>query len=159
MDVRDDLRSGREPFVRIVTARSELPEGGVLRVRAIFEPVPLYRAMAQHGLEHWTEELGEDDWRVWFFDPSIDTEGAGVDTDTTRGEPMQLDVRPIPPGDEHSTIFQVFGGLETGESFVLIDDHDPLPLLCRFEAEHPDRFGWEYLKQGPEVWRVHVRRH
>lgn len=53
--------SGREPFARIMAARSDLPDGGVLRVRAIFEPVPLYGVMAEHGLEHWTEELAEAD--------------------------------------------------------------------------------------------------
>jgi len=158
VDVRDDLRSGREPFARIMAARSELPDGGVLRVRAIFEPVPLYGVMAQHGLEHWTEELAEDDWRVWFFHPSNSTEGAKMDSDTTRDAPIELDVRPIPPRDKHSTIFQVFGGLEPGESFVLINDHDPLPLRYQFEAEHTDRFGWEYVEQGPEVWRVQISR-
>lgn len=44
-----------------------LPDGGVLRVRAIFEPRPLYSVMASRGFEHWTEELGEEDWRVWFW--------------------------------------------------------------------------------------------
>lgn len=131
----------------------------MLRVRAIFEPVPLYGVMVQNGLEHWTEEVAEDDWRVWFFDPSINHNGgAGMDTDTTRDDPIRLDVRPIPPRDKHSTIFQVFGGLEPGESFVLINDHDPLPLRYQFEAEHTDRCGWEYLEQGPEVWRVQISR-
>jgi len=68
-DVREDLRAGREPFRRIMAARRSLPAGGVLRVRAIFEPVPLYRVMANQGLGHWTERLGPEDWRVWFFEP------------------------------------------------------------------------------------------
>ncbi|HKJ93154.1 MAG TPA: DUF1858 domain-containing protein, partial [Longimicrobiales bacterium] len=41
VDVRDDLRNGREPFSRIVAARRQLPPDGALRVRAIFEPFPL----------------------------------------------------------------------------------------------------------------------
>src|SRR5690606_39934675 len=57
----------REPFTRIMAAREALPAGGVLRVRAIFEPVPLYRVMQRHGFAHWTEELAADDWRVWFW--------------------------------------------------------------------------------------------
>lgn len=76
----------------------------------------------------------------------------------TENEPIQLDVRPIPPRDKHSTIFQVFGGLEPEESFVLINDHDPLPLRYQFEAEHTDQFRWEYLDEGPEVWRVLISR-
>lgn len=67
-----------------------------------------------------------------------------------------LDVRPIPPREKHSTIFQTFDALGTGESFVLINDHDPRPLRYQFDAEHAGRFGWQYLEQGPEVWRVQI---
>ncbi len=67
-----------------------------------------------------------------------------------------LDVRPIPPRDKHSTIFSTFDALATGESFVLINDHDPRPLRYQFDAEHPGSFGWQYLEQGPEVWRVEI---
>jgi hypothetical protein len=66
LDVRDDLRSGREPFGRIMAARKALPADGVLRLRATFEPVPLYAVMGKQGFAHWTERLADDDWRVWF---------------------------------------------------------------------------------------------
>ena len=45
LDVREDLRAGREPFSSIMAAREALPAGCVLRVRAIFEPVPLYLSL------------------------------------------------------------------------------------------------------------------
>lgn len=67
LDVRDDLRAGREPFGRIMEARATLPPDGVLRLRAIFEPYPLYRVFEGQGLDHWTERLADDDWRVWFY--------------------------------------------------------------------------------------------
>jgi hypothetical protein len=35
-------------------------------VRAIFEPVPLYMVLGNHGFTHWTERFADDDWRVWF---------------------------------------------------------------------------------------------
>src|SRR5690606_6646926 len=66
LDVREDLRNGREPFSRIMAAKAALPEGGVLRLRATFEPVPLYAVLGKQGFDHWTEQLAEDDWRVWF---------------------------------------------------------------------------------------------
>ena len=81
-------------------------------------------------------------------------------TDTT----PELDVRPIPPRDKHSTIFSVFGALEPGQAFVLVNDHDPLPLRYQFQFEHEGRFGWEYLEQGPDhpsggaLWRVRISR-
>lgn len=67
LDVREQLRQGGEPFERIMAAASGLPDDRVLRVRAIFEPRPLYSVMASRGFESWTEKLGEEDWRVWFW--------------------------------------------------------------------------------------------
>lgn len=69
LDVREQLREGGEPFGRIMAAAAGLPEDGVLRLRALFEPVPLYSVLASRGFEHWTERLGPEDWRVWFYRP------------------------------------------------------------------------------------------
>lgn len=69
VDVRETLRAGGEPLERIMAAAATLPEDGVLRVRAIFEPEPLYAVLGSRGFERWTERLGEEDWRVWFWRP------------------------------------------------------------------------------------------
>lgn len=67
LDVRDELRGGGEPFERIMATAGALNEGEVLRLRAIFEPRPLYAVMASRGFEWWTQRLDADDWRVWFW--------------------------------------------------------------------------------------------
>jgi uncharacterized protein (DUF2249 family) len=72
------------------------------------------------------------------------------------GDPIQLDVRVIPPREKHPTIFATFDALESGQSFVLVNDHDPFPLRYQFQAERGGTFGWEYLEQGPRVWRVQI---
>lgn len=69
---------------------------------------------------------------------------------------QELDVRPIPPRDKHPTIFRTFDALEPGASFVLVNDHNPKPLFYEFQAERPEAFAWEYLEEGPEVWRVEI---
>ncbi|MCG3139306.1 MAG: hypothetical protein HDKAJFGB_00169 [Anaerolineae bacterium] len=69
-----------------------------------------------------------------------------------------IDVRPIPPPQKHSTIFQTFDALAPGQSFILINDHDPKPLYYQFASEMPGKFTWEYLEQGPQVWRVQIGR-
>lgn len=69
-----------------------------------------------------------------------------------------LDIRPLPPVKRHPLIFQHFEDLAPGESFILINDHDPKPLYYQFEAERKGQFTWEYLEQGPEVWRVRLGR-
>lgn len=68
----------------------------------------------------------------------------------------QLDVRVIPPREKHPAIFQTFNALAAGEAFTLVNDHDPFPLRYQFQAERPDEFTWDYLEQGPVVWRVRI---
>jgi uncharacterized protein (DUF2249 family)/hemerythrin-like domain-containing protein len=69
-----------------------------------------------------------------------------------------LDVRNVVPRERHTMIFDTFSGLKPGEAFVLINDHDPRPLYYQFQAEHTGQFSWDYLEQGPEVWRVRIGR-
>ena len=67
-----------------------------------------------------------------------------------------LDVRTIAPRERHPLIFTTFDALESGEAFLLVNDHDPKPLYYQFSAERQGQFSWEYLEQGPETWRVRV---
>ncbi len=69
-----------------------------------------------------------------------------------------VDVRTIVPRERHPLIFRTFDGLQPGEAFELVNDHDPRPLRYQFEAERPGSFEWTYVEQGPEVWRVTVAR-
>ena len=74
-------------------------------------------------------------------------------TDTTR-----IDVRTIPPRERHPLLFRTFDDLAAGESFELVNDHDPKPLYYQFTAERPGQLDWEYLEEGPDVWRVRIGR-
>ncbi|HET7026759.1 MAG TPA: DUF2249 domain-containing protein [Candidatus Limnocylindrales bacterium] len=69
-----------------------------------------------------------------------------------------LDVREEPPIRRHALIFETFKALEPGAGFELRNDHDPKPLYYQFAAEEAGRFTWDYLEQGPEVWRVRIGR-
>lgn len=73
-------------------------------------------------------------------------------------EDRLLDVRNVAPRERHGLIFDSFAGLKPGEALVLINDHDPRPLFYQFQAEHTGQFSWDYLEQGPEVWRVRIGR-
>ena len=70
----------------------------------------------------------------------------------------QLDVRNEIPARRHELIFETYGALELGNGFILVNDHDPKPLYYQFEAEHKGEFSWDYLEQGPDVWRVRIGR-
>jgi len=67
-----------------------------------------------------------------------------------------LDVRNEIPRRRHELIFENYHGLNPGDGFILVNDHDPKPLYYQFEAEHTGQFEWEYLEEGPEVWRVRI---
>lgn len=67
-----------------------------------------------------------------------------------------IDVRALPPMQRHSTIFNTWNQLSDNQAFELVNDHDPKPLYYQFAAEHQGQFTWEYLEQGPTVWRVHI---
>ena len=74
------------------------------------------------------------------------------------GSDAVLDVREEIPRRRHELIFETFGDLASGSSFVLVNDHDPKPLYYQLAAEHPNEFEWDYLEEGPEVWRVRIGR-
>jgi uncharacterized protein (DUF2249 family) len=67
-----------------------------------------------------------------------------------------VDARIYEPKDKHPMIFQTFESLASGEKMELINDHDPRPLHYQFIMELPETFEWEYLEEGPEVWRVAI---
>lgn len=69
-----------------------------------------------------------------------------------------LDVRPLPPALRHEKIFAMVALLAPGDSFVLANDHDPKPLRYQLDAEQPGQISWQYLDQGPTLWRVQIGR-
>ncbi|EQD50573.1 hypothetical protein B1A_13399 [mine drainage metagenome] len=81
-----------------------------------------------------------------------------LDEEAPVAQPETLDVRQLIPRDRHRLIFETYGKLKPGESFVLVNDHDPKPLYYQFEAEHTGEFSWNYLEQGPVTWQVQIGR-
>lgn len=71
---------------------------------------------------------------------------------------MTLDVRPLRKWKRHCIFFSTFAALKRGETFVLINDHNPLRLRTNLRDAVDDDFSWEYLQEGPEEWRILVGR-
>lgn len=69
-----------------------------------------------------------------------------------------LDVRPISCQQKHALILHRWAVLAPGEHFVLVNDHDPVPLYYQFAAQFPDSFEWEYLVAGPDEFHVKITR-
>lgn len=66
VDVREDIRNGREPFSKIMNSAAGLQAGEKLRLLAPFEPVPLVQVLAKHGFQHTASTNGAGDWEVIF---------------------------------------------------------------------------------------------
>lgn len=69
-----------------------------------------------------------------------------------------LDLRSIPRGQRHPLVFERVARLAMGESFTLLNDHDPVPLRRQLESQFVAEISWEYLERGPEVFRVCITR-
>ncbi|GAA4227243.1 hypothetical protein GCM10022254_14470 [Actinomadura meridiana] len=72
--------------------------------------------------------------------------------------PGIVDVREIPRGQRHPRIFARFSRLAPGESFALVNNHDPKHLRREFELAHPGAYTWDYEQSGPDLWRIRIGR-
>src|SRR5262245_20295326 len=110
LDVREDLRQGREPFSRIMAAVAQL-RGDALRLIAPFEPVPLYRVLDGLGFDHSTHQAGPGEWHVLFqrrgaatsSPPAVaesgdaDGGGCGCSCGCSRPDVLEVDARGLEP--------------------------------------------------------------
>lgn len=161
LDVREDLRSGREPFSHIMAAVGELGAGDVLHLRAIFEPVPLFKVLGKRGFAHESQAHAPDDWSVWFWQPAGDTNvpaesiaTAPTDTPSDDERTTYLDVRGLNPPEPMLRTLAAIESLPPGRVLVQINDRIPqflLPVLTE------RGFAWEIDESRPD--RVLVRIH
>lgn len=70
--------------------------------------------------------------------------------------PAIFDVREISCRVKHGQIFQRWLDLPVGDHFILVNDHDPVPLYYQFAAQFPGAFTWEYVLRGPDEFQVRI---
>jgi regulator of cell morphogenesis and NO signaling len=74
---------------------------------------------------------------------------------------MTIDTLFVPglqPALKHPTVFKKFDELQVGDSFLIVNDHDPIPLYYQMKAERGEVFEWNKIENGPETWRVEIKR-
>jgi uncharacterized protein (DUF2249 family) len=164
LDVREDIRGGREPFARIMAAVDALGPDGVLVLRAPFEPVPLYRVLDRRGFAHWTEEHAADDWVVWFYrEPATTGSPGGVPScaeaaGSTERAPaaadrtIQLDVRGLEPPLPMLRVLEAIETLAPGQRLEVLHDRRPLFLYPQLEER-----GCRHATDEPEAGLVRIR--
>ncbi len=136
LDVREDLRGGREPFSRIMQAVGALADDQVLLLRTIFEPAPLFGVLAKRGFASETVAHAPDDWSSWFWrpeahppapqatsEPAVASSGLVAPDDTT----IVLDVRGLEPPEP---LMRTLAALETlPPGYVLQQINTRVPQL------------------------------
>lgn len=79
-----------------------------------------------------------------------------IQSNTLIGPDRVMDVRPIPCSVKHGLIIRTWLDLPVGDHFILLNDHDPVPLYYQFAAQWPGAFTWEYRVKGPDEFRVQI---
>lgn len=161
LDVRDELRAGREPFSLIMDAVRAVPPGGALALRAIFEPVPLYEVLGRRGFQHWTERHSDDDWTVWFYpapaDEAVEADAGeeGLANVDVGGDVVVLDVRGLEPPEPMMKTLAALEALPAGAVLVQLNARPPQFLLPILEERG---FTYEIRQQEPDLVRIFIRR-
>jgi uncharacterized protein (DUF2249 family) len=75
---------------------------------------------------------------------------------TEEADVAEIDFRNLSSAQRHTKASQIVGDLRAGESFILVNDHDPMPLYSQIQVSHPGEFSWTYLEQGPSIWKVEI---
>ncbi len=147
LDVREQVRSGEEPYHRIMRAVASLREDQVLCLCNIFEPVPLYDLLAQRGFGHTTERRGPQEWWVTIYraaaqvgseNPSVPPEAQVAEA----GEPLRVDARGLEPPQPMARILEALPRIARGGELLALTDRRPLLLYQKLEAR-----GYQYATE------------
>ena len=148
------MRAWREPFSRIMAAVATLGADEVLRLRTIFEPVPLFEVLAKRDFSHESERHSADDWCIWFWHgergpapheselrdvarhdasvrASVNTESplSASDDDALEKPTAWLDVRGLEPPEPLVRTLAALEQLPQGHQLVHINARVPQLLL------------------------------
>ncbi|UPV77215.1 DUF2249 domain-containing protein (plasmid) [Halorussus limi] len=157
-DVREIPKQERHPTIH--HRYGNLEDGNAMEITAPHEPRPLHREFRQRYGQSFSWEVRDKEpgrCRVRITkggQSSTDDEAPSQSTDESMDVTEELDVRDLPPAQRHQQIFEAYEQLQSGEAFVLVNDHDPKPLYHQFEAETGSEFRWEYRQQEPGEFRV-----
>jgi uncharacterized protein (DUF2249 family) len=167
LDVREDIRNGREPFGKIMQTVAALKDDEQLRLIAPFEPAPLYAVLAKQGYAHQSKPTPEGDFEVLFTRGATDAtrpEIAAAPSQTLSGPPIractgtpviEVDARGLEPPQPLVKILEVLATLPEGTRLRARTDRRPMHLYAQLEERG---FVGESEEQPDGSFITHVRR-
>ena len=163
LDVREELRAGREPLQQILAFLKELPGGSPWRLLATFEPIPLLRLMAARGYQADSRRLADGDFEVSFRHGVSAEKAQAVRADAlitanqASAEPaVRLDNRGLQPPEPMMRVLDAMNRLAPGEILEVWNDRPPVFLYAELAArgysveteEGPDGVRLRIVRQG-----------
>ncbi len=163
LDVREDIRAGREPFSKIMAAVAGLAAQENLLIIAPFEPAPLFHVLAKQGFAHESKQTASGDWQVLFSrhgavvatTPVVRSTASGCGCDAAQPtEIVELDARGLEPPQPLVTILEAISTLPPGTSLRARTDRRPMHLYAQLEARG---FAGESTEQADGSFITHIR--
>jgi uncharacterized protein (DUF2249 family) len=167
LDVREDIRHGREPFGKIMQAVSHLKDTDQLLLIAPFEPAPLYAMLAQQGFSHQSTPTATGDWEVRFTrgagrpanldtSPASAQAGPASKSRSCSGPPvLEVDAGGLEPPQPLVKFLEALATLPAGARLRARTDRRPMHLYAQLEARG---FVGESEEQKDGSFVTHVRR-
>lgn len=164
LDVREDIRSRRNPFDKIQRALARVRPGESLRLLAPFEPAPLFSVAAAIGLGHEATRLPDGDWEV-IFSPALQPvsqvfpkissiASAAPHTDATGDGLIDVDARRLEPPQPMVRILEALARLPQGAKLRARTDRRPVHLYPHLEERG---FVGESEEQKDGSFITHIR--
>jgi uncharacterized protein (DUF2249 family) len=163
LDVREDIRAGREPFSKIMAAVAGLAAQENLLIIAPFEPAPLFQVLARQGFAHESKQSPAGDWQVLFFrnaEEAVSTPVPQVminerSSDAAHSsEIVDLDARGLEPPQPLVTILEAIAVLPLGAMLRARTDRRPMHLYAQLEARG---FAGESTELADGSFITHIR--
>lgn len=147
LDVRDDIKSGLDPFKKIMDAVNSLKDGEALKITNSFEPFPLYSVLKNKGFSHTTESDGKFYYITFFKDGaaggikkysvSDDAGEKNFDDEDLKNlahrETVGLDVRGLEPPQPLLKIFEMLDKMGNDKALEITHERKPVHLYPRLK--------------------------
>lgn len=139
VDVREDIRRGREPFGKIMQAVASLGQDQDMILIAPFQPAPLYAVLGNQGFSHTVRELDSGDYEVTFTrasgKPGTQQEQQTASKPACPGSPrwVEVDARDLEPPQPLVKILEAVAALEPGTCLRARTNRRPMHLYAELE--------------------------
>jgi uncharacterized protein (DUF2249 family) len=167
LDVREDIKRGREPFSKIMQAVAGLNATEDLLLIAPFEPTPLFGVLGQQGFSHTSKVMESGDCEVLFTRRPQESATAGrvsVGSPATSSRKLAacagtptvvVDARGLEPPEPLVKILEAVAALPQGAQLRAHTDRRPMHLYAELEERG---FSGETEEQEDGSFVTNVRR-